>query len=200
MAYDPRDYWAKRFHAQGPTYVASSRDGSAAQAEAFTAALEPALASALRDGYRSILDYGCGTGRLAPFLSNAMEYAGVDLNAPAVEYARRTQPDHTFSVVDAEGRIPWIDQSFDVVVAVTVLQHVPEVCIAATCAEIRRVLYSGRVVLIEDANPEGRRPAAHMAFRSPERYAELLGLPILSPATTFNAERPGSHWIAEFGE
>lgn len=197
LAYHPRNYWANRFHVQGPTYVASSRDGSASQADAFLRVIEPFLAPGL-----CVLDYGCGTGRLASRISHCVQfYRGVDINAPALAHARTAYPRLQFLEIERDGSIPIDGADVDMVVACTVLQHVPESIIAATCAEIRRVLSPrGRVVLVEDANPEGQQPAAHMAYRSAERYAELLGLRITRAPAVFDAERPGSHWVAEFGE
>ncbi len=196
MTYNPRDYWSKRFRAQGPTYVSPTRDGSAAQADALWFALEPYLRSE-----DTALDYGCGTGRLAPRIADRVRlYRGVDINAPALEYAREAHPRLKFLQIDEFGAIPLAHCSTSLVVAVTVLQHVPESVIAATCAEVNRVLArDGRVVLIEDANPERKRPAAHMAFRSADRYAELLGMRVVAPPVVFDAERPSSHYVVELG-
>lgn len=200
MTYDPRDYWSKRFHAQGPTYVGSSRAGSAAQADAFWRVLEPRLQELTPSGTERILDYGCGTGRLAPLLNDLGTYLGVDINRPAVEHARGANPGLAFQWIGNDGILHVVTGRIDVVVAITVLQHVPESLIGSTCAELARVLSpSGRVVLIEDANPEGKRPAAHMAFRSADRYAELLGLSVVAPPVVFDAERPGSHYVVELG-
>lgn len=187
MSYDPRSYWADRFALQGPTYVAPTRTSSDEQAAAFAAVLQPYVTG-------RVLDYGCGVGRLAPFLAPLGDYVGADINSPALVHARETNPDLTFLDVGADGRIPLEPGTVDMVVSVTVLQHVPTAIIVQTCGELRRVLRpGGRVLLIEDANPEGARPARHMAFRSAERYADLLRAELLWREVV-SAERPRSHY------
>ncbi len=200
MTYRPREFWAQEFADKGPAYVGATPETSDAQADAFWREIEPRLTDCHT---QTALDYGCGVGRLAPriatLLGGAEYYTGVDINLPAVEHARRTHPDMDFRLI-ADGLVPVPTDSIDIVVAVTVLQHVPESLIVATCSEIARVFsyrsYS-RVILIEDANPEGYTPAPHMSFRSAERYAELLGMRVVAPPIVFDAERPGSHYIVE---
>jgi hypothetical protein len=87
-------------------------------------------------------------------------------------------------------------KSCDVGVAITVLQHVPDSQAQIACRELTRVCE--RVVLIEDANPEGVRPAAHMQFRTPQDYAAMLGMRCVR-VHQIDGERPGSHWLAVYG-
>lgn len=206
MTYDPRAYWAERFEAEGPTYVGATREGSEAQADAFADALLGPIDAWSGNGGGCILDYGCGVGRLVPFFRtfvnppHACEYVGVDINPPAIAHARATHPGVRFALIGVDGRIPVKAGSVDLVVAVTVLQHVPEQAIGRACEELRRVLNprGGRVILIEDANPERAKPAPHMAFRAPERYAELLGMAV-DCFEIVTAERANSHYLVEFG-
>jgi SAM-dependent methyltransferase len=201
VTYNPRAYWAERFQVEGPTYVGSSRDGSNAQADAFAAILKPSLEAWAERSTGLILDYGCGVGRMYPYfwplLDLGNEYVGADINRPAVEHARSVNPSGRFEVVGDSGKIPLRTGSVDLIVAATVLQHVPEALIEATCAELRRVLaVGGTVLLIEDANPEKLKPAPHMSFREPHRYAEMMGMR-MSDLCTFTAERRLSHFLIE---
>jgi len=205
MPYDPRAYWAEQFRTQGYTYVASSRGEYASQADAFFEQLSPRIDAWSAAGGGTILDYGCGVGRLAALLRmfcsppHLCSYVGADINVPALEHARKANPGLPFVHVAEDCTIPLPDEGADLVIAATVLQHVPEAIIARTCAELRRLLAPrGRVLLIEDANPEGLKPAPHMSFRMPERYAGLLGLR-MRDVSTFTAERHLSHYLVELG-
>ena len=201
--HNPRTYWAEQFQKQGHTYVASSRDEYESQADAFFEQLGPRIDACMGQGDELILDYGCGVGRLAGLLRqfcsppHLCRYVGADINTPALEHAREHNPGLDFLQIGPGNSVPIADGAVDLVVAATVLQHVPEVLIGDVARELRRVLApAGRVLLIEDANPERLKPAPHMNFRPPERYAELLGLRMTDLAT-FTAERRLSHYIIE---
>lgn len=58
-------------------------------------------------------DIGCGTGRLAPYLSaQGFTVHGVDLSPEMVRVARRDQPGHDFEVADLRS-LPFADASLD---------------------------------------------------------------------------------------
>src|SRR6266568_7329497 len=82
-----------------------------------------------------ILDYGCGSS--APFVGLAaargVDIYGVDL--PCHQETGR------FRLLDSEGRIPFDDQTFDVVVSNQVFEHVPQP--RPALAEVSRVLKPG---------------------------------------------------------
>lgn len=192
-SYSPAEYWLGRLAEEGPCYVgAGGRVGARRQAQAFLGALVPELETLSRQSRRALLDFGCGTGRLADQLGGFAEYHGVDINPGAVEYCRANRAGRFES---ARLPLPFPDGSFDVSVAVTVLQHVPERDIEAVCSELRRVTRKGgRILLIEDANPEVAKPAAHMAFRSPQFYASALASKTLA-SRLISAERRRSHYL-----
>lgn len=68
---------------------------------------------------KTVLDFGCGIGRLAPLFAPQL-YRGVDVCAPAVAAARGRNPEYRFEVVN--GQLP----QADVTLAHTVLLHVPD--------------------------------------------------------------------------
>lgn len=71
-------------------------------------------------GSGSVLDFGCGVGRLARCFA-ADRYIGVDVNTHALDYCRKHVPTHTFMRVDA-GPLP----RAHCVLAYTVLLHIPD--------------------------------------------------------------------------
>lgn len=203
--YDPGRYWPERLAAEGPTYVgAGGARGAEAQADAFWRALRPVIEQQIpvRRYLPNLLDFGCGTGRLTRRLVELdFSYHGCDVNEGAVRAVNELAVRERLAPVAAgPSRLPlgYPDEYFTAVVAVTVLQHVPDRLIEATCAELARVLApGGRIFLLEDANPEGAQPAPHMAFRGAQEYAKLFGMrPVHYELVS--AERPQSHYLAVF--
>ncbi len=89
---------------------------------------------AAKRGAHDVLDVGCGVKAYAPFFAGAARYVGVDL--PGNRFADISGP------ADA---IPVDDASFDVVLCLQVLEHVPDP--AAVVRELRRVVKPGGRVL-----------------------------------------------------
>jgi len=67
-----------------------------------------------------IFDVGCGSGALATYISNELYY-GMDIDKQALALAQSRNPDHQFS-----DRWPDSGEQFDTVVALAVIEHVPE--------------------------------------------------------------------------
>jgi len=101
---------------------------------------------------RRILDVGCGDGALAVELaSRGADVTGIDASpkmiAAAQMRAKRCGTKADFAVADAE-TLPVADESFDIVVAVTLLCFVPDA--RKSMSEMARVLIpSGRAVIGE---------------------------------------------------
>jgi len=101
-----------------------------------------------------ILDLGCATGRLLEQLARAgaTQLHGADLAPRILEVAReklaRVGVQVDLRVADAEDRLPWAAESFDVVTLTGVLHHFyrPKDALA----EARRVLRPGGRLLIMD--------------------------------------------------
>jgi ubiquinone/menaquinone biosynthesis C-methylase UbiE len=76
---------------------------------------------------KSILELGCGIGRWANITSCANSVVGVDLSRSMIKIAKNAcrGRDCSFVVADAS-HLPFRDSIFDVVMSVTVLQHILE--------------------------------------------------------------------------
>jgi SAM-dependent methyltransferase len=78
----------------------------------------------------SVLDFGCGVGRLAPALSSCFdEYWGLDVSNEMIARARdlhRQRPNCQFVVSQEAGFDRFAPGSFDLVVSLYVLQHLTD--------------------------------------------------------------------------
>ena len=138
---------------------------------------------------RDVLDAGCGVGYGAALLAaDARTVIGVDIDASAIEYARRRYgaPNVTFRVGDVTA-LDLEDDSVDVVCAFEAIEHVrgPE----RFLSETRRVLRDGGLLLVSTprvertsvrpANPHHEReysaPDFEALLRTQFSSVELLG-------------------------
>jgi len=103
-----------------------------------------------------LLDVACGSGgptlRIAE--TTGCKVTGIDLHADAIEVARRDAERRgltaraSFQAVDATRRLPFDDASFDAVMCIDAINHLPDR--AAVLAEWHRVLRPGGRVLFTD--------------------------------------------------
>ena len=136
----------------------------------------------------SVLDFGCGVGRLASAFTPE-QYLGVDVNEHAVRKAQREHPRHAFlcqpTPVAALPRTR-------VALAWTVLLHVGDEDIEATCRELTRA--AGQVWVAEILGRRWRRGGNPPVFnRDLEDYRSLFpGLEVVEefPCTRY----PGSNY------
>lgn len=114
-----------------------SREAILARRRLAEAGLEPPVAAELLrvldavpsgEGGPAVLDVGCGDGALLAELAAArpIEMCGVDISVPAIEMAARREPGATWVVANADRRLPWADDSFDMVVSITARRNGPE--------------------------------------------------------------------------
>lgn len=113
----------------------------------------------------SVLDLGCGYGRVADaFISTGFAYTGYDVSPVAVETARIRHPSGTFEVKDLLEWLP--DREFDVVSVLFVLVHFVvdsewEQFLSNAMASVK----PGGTLLLADEFPSEMRRAEHYVAR-----------------------------------
>jgi len=102
----------------------------------------------------SVLDVGCGTGRLLQQLHAALPAArlqGIDMSDAYVRHARARLGARALVEAGNAEALPYADHSFDAVVSVFMFHELPARVRRQVFAEMVRVLKPGGVLVIEDA-------------------------------------------------
>jgi SAM-dependent methyltransferase len=100
------------------------------------------------------LDVGCGTGVMAERLSRAgYDVVGADPFRGMLRYSRQRRPD-LMAVAATGERLPFADDTFDLVYCIAVMHHVADpTAVRQTLLEMVRVAKPGGYVLVWDHNP-----------------------------------------------
>jgi len=109
----------------------------------------------------SVLDFGCGSGALARFIS-PKSYVGVDRDPESIRIARQRFPEHCFIGALPDGR------RFDCVAALAIIEHLTQP--ADVMEQLRCLLNPGGTVVLT---------TPHRAFDRLHTFSALIGL--LSP-------------------
>jgi 2-polyprenyl-3-methyl-5-hydroxy-6-metoxy-1,4-benzoquinol methylase len=122
---------------------------------------------ASRRGY-TVLDIGCGFGRISPFLSmfDCADYLGIDRVAERIAYAKRHygRGSVNFLVADALTFAP--ERTFDVVWCCTVMQHLVRPQKIQLVETIKRCLAPGGVALLWESRViQDSNAAAEMYYK-----------------------------------
>ena len=134
---------------------------------------------------KSILDVGCGTGRLVEFLNkNGYEAYGCDISKEALKKARKLNPGK-IKRGQAE-KLPYSKNSFDMVTAISILEHLTKNEAKTFILESKRVLKKNGLLFIITPNYSspfrrlfgkkwfGYSDPTHRHFYTPKTLSSLL--------------------------
>ena len=121
-----------------------------------------------------ILDAGCGTGGMLGTLGTRGRVTGLDRSAEALRFARR-RPEARLVQGSVE-RLPFAEESFDLVTSFDVLYHLDVSDDRRALRELRRVLRPGGTLVLRVPAGEALRSRHDEAVHTRERYgrAELV--------------------------
>jgi SAM-dependent methyltransferase len=109
--------------------------------------------------FTSILDVGCGCGRVLRWLEPEAPHArlhGSDISEKAIGWDRANIPFARFEV-NGMSSLPYADESFDLVLAISVVTHFDEELQLKWLEELRRVLRPGGILLMTVTGDETAR-------------------------------------------
>ncbi len=132
------------------------------------------------DGLGSILDFGCGAGRVLRQWHDltTTRVCGSDYNPELVRWTRDNLPFADIQQNGLDARLGWPDGSFDFVYALSVFTHLTESVSLAWIAELTRILAPGGHLLITthgDCYRPHLPPADRDAYDRGEPVVRLLG-------------------------
>lgn len=185
--YEALRYWRERGEALAASAphraVCSVRHGLAfnkAMHRAQAAAIESQFAAAR--GNRDpgvpleVLEVGAGAGRWAASFDPAgTRFVGADVSEGMVRAARANFPELRFDLMGADLKLPYEDESFDLVFTVTVLHHNPTPAKRALLSEMWRVARpGGRLMFLEDFVAGRQSEAGTVYPMSVLKFVELV--------------------------
>jgi len=134
------------------------------------------------DDVRSVLDFGCGCGRVTRYFHGfAGDVAGSDVSAPAIDWCRDNLRFGRFEVNGLAPPLVFDDESFDLVYALSVFTHLTDDLQLAWRDELRRVLRPGGRLLLTthgEAYVPRLDPGERVRFERGElvvRWGEVAG-------------------------
>lgn len=114
----------------------------------FVEQLKLACPTPLR-AFASILDFGCGVGRLARmFKGFAGKYTGIDIDERTVDWVRDSLPHVSANLSRPHHPLPLPDNSFDCVISISVFTHLTEIDHVFYLKELQRVTQPGAILLL----------------------------------------------------
>ncbi len=107
-----------------------------------------------------LLELGCGLGHLLSLLNDRFRTVGADIAPYAAEQTRRNAPGCSALVASADALEVFADCSFDVVIALHLVEHLADP--ARALAQTQRILAEGGLLLLATPNPVyALRPLKH---------------------------------------
>lgn len=122
--------------------------------------------------FESVLDIGCGTGAMLSMIISDykdVQACGIDLSEKMIQKSAELLGQRVKLVVGDSDNLPWVDNSFDLVVCNSSFHHFPEPL--KVLEEIKRVLKpNGRIIIADPWWSEPKRFLINSFLRSPVNF------------------------------
>ena len=152
--------------------------------------------------FRSVLDFGCGCGRVLRHWGETLpgRIHGCDQNAEAVAWARENLPFARLAVNAVTPPLPYESGAFDCIYTISVFTHIPAELQRPWMNEMRRVLEPGGILLVT-LNGEYYLSTLRAGDRDRFRAGELVVYDADYVGTNYcNAYHPDSYVRRELTE
>lgn len=128
----------------------------------------------LKPDIKKALDIGCGRGEWVNLLQqNAIDAYGIDLNASMLNAAQKRGIKNLTKVDAFEFFNQCEENSFDLVTAFHVIEHIPFEELFAFLEQISRIATSDATIMLETPNPANLQVAAYTFYRDPTHLNPL---------------------------
>jgi len=115
------------------------------------------IAQYIADG-DSVLDYGCGNGRLLEILKDKkIDYTGADVSQELVDLAKIRYPGRDFQKISVQDSLPFNDNFFNKSISIAVFHHFPHEHAQKMAEELYRVTKPDGIIIITFWNLWQRR-------------------------------------------
>ena len=120
--------------------------------------LSLALGSADRSlaDVESVLDLGCGAGRVLPQVARRAAHAscvGCDVDGDAIDWLRQHRPELEWRATGPTPPLAFAEETFDLVYSISVFSHLDELQQDQWLSEVSRILRRGGVALLTTHGP-----------------------------------------------
>ena len=121
--------------------------------------------------FRSVLDFGCGCGRIIRHWKNFRntKVVGLDYNPVFLDFCRRAFPFAKFGINEFDKPLNCQDETFDFIYAISVFTHLPEKLQFFWINELRRVLKPGGYIYMT-THGKSRINAPHLTDIDRENF------------------------------
>ena len=138
--------------------------------------------------HMTVLEFGCGTGRLLRALAeshDATKVYGIDVSPTMIEHARRYMPAGTnLALTGVDGTLPFPDAHFDRIYSYAVFQHIAsEAIVRKSLREIGRIL----------------KPGGHVKLNIELGYSPSFGRSMRKNSFAFRGRTVLYGWSTRFG-
>lgn len=145
----------------------------------------------------TVLDYGCGSGRLIPLLAPLGQVHAFDVTPTVLETVRERHPDARVVAGDGSYPTPLADNTYDLAICSEVIEHTIDQ--ASMVRDLFRVIRPGGLLLLTTPNArfEARYKAGTRNLQPVENWLAAAGLRRLVEAAGFEVLGTGTlgaHW------
>ncbi len=145
----------------------------------------------------NVLDFACGSGRFAHYLSKDVEvprYVGIDVVQELLDYADEICPDHYEFILNRSLSLPVEDNAFDYAFGFSIFTHLLQTEIKIYSDEVNRSLKPGGIFIYSflemhlHTNTLETSAAMHLAYGKPYPHLNIF---LSRDQVTFLAELTG---------